>query len=180
MKVDRAVQGPIVLRQSASGPEAGASGRNLLSGTTLLQGQGQLGQVTSHVSLVPGGRPLFEESFLNILQARLLAGENVTSQNGNPNICSGWVTAAISNVADSNLLGIGLLALSSHLVASELQDSAIIQASLERYENTIVSLRTIIKSGNIVQSTGSNIESIMLTSMACAKYEVSERFCLLL
>ncbi|KAL8636431.1 MAG: hypothetical protein Q9228_006172, partial [Teloschistes exilis] len=121
-------------------------------------------RIDNTISLIPGGRPIFEEPFLNILLQRLVLQRPATSVN----------TVAATRLAErSPILENGLLALSTHVVASELQDAVIVQDGLKRYERTIGALRTTIGSGYITQATKSHFESIMLTSMACAKYEVT-------
>ncbi|KAL8765895.1 MAG: hypothetical protein Q9194_006429 [Teloschistes cf. exilis] len=139
-------------------------------------------RINNTISLIPGGRPIFEEPFLNILLQRLVLQRPATSvntgtaavqKNVKPDICSGWIVAATRLAERSPILENGLLALSTHVVASELQDAVIVQDGLKRYERTIGALRTTIGSGYITQATKSHFESIMLTSMACAKYEVT-------
>ncbi|KAI4105073.1 MAG: hypothetical protein L6R37_002961 [Teloschistes peruensis] len=127
-------------------------------------------RIDNTVSLIPGGRPIFEEPFLNILLQRLVLQRPATSVN----------TVAATRLAKrSPILENGLLALSTHVVASELQDAVIVQDGLKRYERTIGALRTTIGSGYITQATKSHFESIMLTSMACAKYELLANYSLI-
>ncbi|KAL8687952.1 MAG: hypothetical protein Q9218_006014 [Villophora microphyllina] len=181
------------LSQAAAGDEPGIPtrfplGRSSQVGEGSLSGARHLpGRIDSTISLVPGGRPIFEEPFLNLLQRRLALQKSANSviagttsdQIVKPDICSGWIAAA-ARVADrSQILENGLLALSTHVVASELQDPVIVQDSLKRYEKTIGALRTTIRSGYVTQAPKADIECIMLTSMACAKYEqaaASEQF----
>ena len=147
----------------------------------------QIDQIYSSISLVPGGRPVFEEPFLNVLQTRfLLQCPAVSATPGSlsfsthhPNVCSAWISAAIHIVGNSSILENGLLALSSHIVAADLSNPGIVEDSRKRYEKTIGALRNIIGSRQFAQATRLHMESLMLTSIACAKYEVSSliRFC---
>ncbi|KAL9577664.1 MAG: hypothetical protein Q9212_006221 [Teloschistes hypoglaucus] len=177
---------PISTSQPAANDESGtltrpSQGRPLQPGEEPLSPARQLtSRIDNTISLIPGGRPIFEEPFLNILLQRLVLQKPATlvntstaaePKNVKPDICSGWIVAATRFAERSPILENGLLALSTHVVASELQDAVIVQDGLKRYEGTIGALRTTIGSGYITQATKSDLENIMLTSMACAKYE---------
>ena len=74
---------------------------------------------------------------------------------------------------DKTLLSEVLLALSSVLVGADLQDPAITEDSRRRYQIAIGGIRRAIQTG---KSTASNTvidESMLMTCLACAKYEVS-------
>lgn len=119
--------------------------------------------------------PIYKDAFLNVLNDRFFFSDKAfdLDSHDTPNICSGWMAYARTLGKDKTLLSEVLLALSSVLVGADLQDPAITEDSRRRYQIAIGGIRRAIQTG---KSTASNTvidESMLMTCLACAKYEVS-------
>ena len=73
---------------------------------------------------------------------------------------------------DKTLLSEVLLALSSVLVGADLQDPAITEDSRRRYQKAINGIHRAIETGKSTASNAVIGESMLMTCLACAKYEV--------
>lgn len=73
---------------------------------------------------------------------------------------------------DKTLLSEILLALSSVLVATDLQDPAIREDSRKRYQIAINGIRRAIQTGKSTAGGTVIDESMLMICLACAKYEV--------
>ena len=126
----------------------------------------------SHFS--PGGQPIFVPAFIDVLQARYYFKLSTSQLNESqkPNICTGWVAAA-SRICDQNeILAESLLALSSLVVGSDLQDARIVKDSLARYDRTIQRLRTVLLPEPSSCILAWSSDAVLFSCMACAIFEV--------
>lgn len=118
---------------------------------------------------------LYKDAFINILSDRFfLPGKTFELDSHNtPNICSGWMTYALALGKGRTLLSEVLLALSSVVVAADLQDPSISGDGRRRYQRAISGISRAIEAHNSAANSSVISESMLMTCMACAKYEVS-------
>lgn len=131
--------------------------------------------ISSPAHLIPGGQSVYRSSFSNVLQDRFFLPHSAThlaSASGTPNLCSGWTGCAIPLGERNTLLAEILLALSSTLVGSELQDAAITSDSRARYHRAISGVRRAVEAHMSTAIDEVASEPMLMTCMACAKYEV--------
>ena len=115
----------------------------------------------------------YKDAFLNVLNDRFYFSDQIIEPDSDdrPNICSGWMAYA-RTLAKDTLLSEVLLALSSALVGADLQDPAITEDSRRRYQKAINGIRRAIESGEPTANHAVIDESLLMTCLACAKYEV--------
>ena len=118
---------------------------------------------------------LYRDAFFSILTDRyFLFGKTFElDAHSTPNICSGWMTYALASGKDRAILSEILLALSSVVVAADLQDPSISEDSRRRYQRAIGGISRAIEAHNSAANNCVISESILMTCLACAKYEVS-------
>ena len=125
-------------------------------------------------SLTARGEPIYKDAFLNVLNDRFFFSDKTFELDSydTPNICSGWMAYARTLGKDKTLLSEVLLALSSVLVGADLQDPAITEDSRRRYQKAINGIHRAIETGQSTASSAVIGESMLMTCLACAKYEV--------
>jgi len=130
--------------------------------------------ISSPSHLIPGGQSVYSSSFSDVLQDRFFLPQSATrlASSGTPNLCSGWTGSAIPLGERNTLLAEILLALSSVLVGSELQDAAITSDSRARYHRAISGVRRAVEAHMSTAIDEVASEPMLMTCMACAKYEV--------
>ena len=130
--------------------------------------------------LAARGEPIYKDAFLNVLNDRFFFSDKTFGPNSHdaPNICSGWMTYARAMGKDKSLLSEVLLALSSVLVGADLQDPAITEDSRRRYQKAINGIRRAIETSDSTTNNAVVGESMLMTCLACAKYEVRKSFIL--
>lgn len=130
--------------------------------------------ISSPSRLIPGGQSVYRSSFSGVLQDRFFFPQSAPqlAYSGTPKLCSGWTGSAISLGERNTLLAEILLALSSTLVGSELQDAAITSDSRARYHRAISGVRQAVEAHMSTAIDEVASEPMLMTCMACAKYEV--------
>ncbi len=117
---------------------------------------------------------MYRISFSDVLQDRFFLPHSATrsASLGTPNLCSGWTGSAIPLGERNTLLAEILLALSSALVGSKLQDAVITSDSRARYQRAISGVRRAVEAQMSTAIDEVASEPMLMTCMACAKYEV--------
>ena len=125
--------------------------------------------------LTRGGEPVYKSAFVNVLYERFLFPDRAfeSASHHTPNICSGWMASACTLGEGNTLLSEVLLALSTVLVGADLQDPTITGHSRTRYHKAINGVRRAVEEKIVTSSHGIASESMLMTCMACAKYEAS-------
>lgn len=83
------------------------------------------------------------------------------------------MTHALALGKDKTFLSEILLALSSVVVAADLQDPSITGDSRRRYQRAMSGISRAIEAHNSAANSSTIGESMLMTCLACAKYEVS-------
>ena len=133
------------------------------------------GNIPDPSRLAVHSEALYKDAFFSILTDRyFLFGKTFELDAHNtPNICSAWMTYALASGKDRTILSEILLALSSVVVAADLQDSSICEDSHRRYQRAISGISRAIEAYNSAANSSVISESMLMTCLACAKYEVS-------
>ena len=122
--------------------------------------------------LIPGGEPIYRTAFMNVLYDRFLQTEDKETGSYDSNLFVGWVASLYNLRGDVTLPTDAILALSTALVGADICDPAIIRESRSMYQRTISGIRHVVDRQPLANDGVIAGEGMMLTCMACAKYEV--------